>query len=102
RLPLGDAGQPGPCAQQPQPQRRDVRQDQSHQRKVTRVSRPSTCGMLDGSSNSISTCTTRASVDEAPSGSTRCMRFTVGATRAIVPLNAAERPGKVISPLPPG
>ena len=71
---------------QPKPQRRYVRQDQSHQRKVTRVSRPSTCGMLDGSSSSISTCTTRASVDEPPSGSTRCMRFTVGAMREILPL----------------
>ena len=34
----------------------------------------------------ISTCTTRASVDDPPSGSTRCMRFTVGAMRSIVPL----------------
>ena len=71
---------------QARPQRRSGRQCEGHQRKVTRVSRPSTWGMLDGSSSSISTWTTRASVDEPPSGSTRCMRFTVGATREILPL----------------
>src|SRR6185503_4848516 len=72
-----------------------------HQRKVTRVSRPRTCGMLEGSSSSISTWTTRASVEEPPSGSMRCMRFTVGAIREILPREAVELPPYPTPPSPP-
>ena len=86
RPPAADARNAGPQARHPLTHSRDIGQGERHQRKVTRVSRPSTGGIVDMSSILISTCTTRASVDDPPSGSTRCMRFTVGAMRSIVPL----------------